>query len=204
MSLELNAIWWLKFDKRCPLVITERCPRAGYCGQPDVLGITDARYMLEIEIKRSVSDFRANFNKPHMRNRLCNVPEVSNKYIQKAPRQFWFFVPEKIADKVAPLVPEWSGLLVQDSANESASGVRCVKKAAVNQASEKLSLKDCARLLRNVGNTIFGLYQARANMISAGYHMDPHGMDDFYSKKLEWDGESHVYVPNYEYLNFQI
>ena len=194
----------MKFEKRCPLVIHERSPRERHTGQPDVLGITNDRYMLEIEIKRTVSDFRANFNKEHMRNRCCDVPEIRDAYLKRGPRQFWFLVPEKIRVKIQEQVPDWAGLLIYDPNQGGWGHIQCVKKSPTNQLSEKLSLKDCARLLRNVGNQMYSLMHARHNMIAAGYHIDPHGMDEFHSQKLEWNGERHVWVPNYDYLNFQI
>lgn len=57
MSLELAAARWLRFEKRCMAVLFERTPRAWSCGLPDALGITCSRHMIEIEIKRTLSDF---------------------------------------------------------------------------------------------------------------------------------------------------
>lgn len=199
MSLEFKAMQWLKFEKNCPLVIMERSPRAGYCGLPDVLGITKDRYMLEIEIKRSVSDFRANAKKPHIRCREEQLGELSDRYNAMAPKQFWFLVPEKLVEKVLPEVPKWAGLLTEEK-----RGLKVIQKSPQNFASQKLSLKDCSRLMRNVGNQIYALMAAKESMIHGGYHIDPHANDKFYSEKLEYDGIKHKWVRNYDYLNFQI
>lgn len=204
MSLLIQAAIWLRKEKDCPLVLTERSPRHGM-GQPDVLGITDHRYLLEIEIKESMADFRANKNKFHIRNREALGDSVADRF----PKQFWFLVPPKLAEKVHPEVPAWAGLLTLE--NDKWSGgwstlVKSVKKAPVNNASRKLSLKEAARLMRNVGNELFSLRIANSNMRQAGYVLDAHHMDSFYSTKLvpAPNGFGHHWVPNPDYLNFQI
>lgn len=206
MSLEFSGVQWLKFEKRCPLVIHERSPRPFSMGNPDVLGITDNRYMLEIEIKRSVSDFRANAKKRHIQLRTDPNEDVRRKCLENGARQFWFLVPTKIAEQIEAEVPDWAGLLVHDLNFTGLGKIRCIKKAPINNLSKKLSLLNCAKLLRNIGNQIYSLMESRRNMISGGYHIDPHAMDDYYSKKLERhsDGLSYEWVRNYDYSNFQI
>lgn len=198
MSLEFEAFSWLKFEKNCPLVIMERSPREWYTGEPDVLGITNNRYMLEIEIKRTLSDFRANMKKRHIVKRCSQEEAIAKTYRCKAPRQFWFLVPPELRDKVLPEVPEWAGLLIATGECVRNSLI-VAKKAPTNSDSEKLSLKDCAKLLRNVGNQLYSLMATRHGMRNH-YNVDPHAMDDFYSQKCGPAG----WVRNYDYLNFQI
>lgn len=204
MSLEFYGVQWLKFEKRCPLVIHERSPRPFNMGNPDVLGVTDNRYLLEIEIKRTVSDFRANAKKSHIQRRTDPDENVRNKCLENAAKQFWFLVPTKIAEKIQAEVPEWAGLLVHDPNLSGWGKIQCIKKAPMNNLSKKLSLLNCAKLLRNVGNQIYSLMESRHNMIAGGYQIDPHAMDNYYSQKLEFTGQRHEWVPNPDYLNFQI
>ncbi len=67
MTLEYHALAWLRFEKRCPIVMLER--GISYISRPDALGITTARYMVEIEIKRSLADFTKNNDKRIVRLR---------------------------------------------------------------------------------------------------------------------------------------
>jgi hypothetical protein len=134
VSLELSAMEWLRFDRRCQVVVFERTPRDRWLSRPDVLGVTANRYCYEIEIKRTFSDFIANQNKLCVRNR--------DHYIARWPRYYSFLVHPDIVDRVTPLVPEWSGLLTVGQYGE----MRVIKAAPENSLSRKLSLKECVRL----------------------------------------------------------
>jgi hypothetical protein len=139
--MENIALRWLAYEKKCLAVLHERTPR--YCsGQPDVLGVTKGRYLIEVEIKRSLSDFRANAKKYHVRNRDC--------FIQNQPRQFYFFVPESIVEKCKAELPPWAGLAKLQ--HEVAFNV--VVQAPVNNQSRRLSVKECVKLFRNMTNQI--------------------------------------------------
>lgn len=87
-NLELLAMRWLRWEKRCIIVLTERSPRAQSCGEPDVLGITKDRYMYEIEVKRTISDFRADSDKPSRKFR------DDGWRAPKLPKQFYYLVRE--------------------------------------------------------------------------------------------------------------
>lgn len=201
MSLELQATLWLKYEKRCPLVLLERSPRAYFTGQPDVMGITESRYLLEIEIKRTMSDFRANAKKPHVRNRMDGIPN----FVEKAPKQFWFMMPPDLAEKAKPHIPDYAGLMTvkdptPDNGHFTPMRVVVLKKSPVNDLSEKLSLKDCVRLIRNVGNQMIDVMHANHHR-RAFPDIDCHAMDSFYQNRLNEHG---FYEPNPDYLNFQI
>jgi hypothetical protein len=141
MILEHTALKWLAFEKNCLAVMHERTPR--YCtGIPDVLGLTRGRHLIEIEIKRSVSDFKRNEKKISSRNR--------DIYLSYHPRQFYFFVPEEIHDKVVPLCPEWAGLA------KLSNGVtfEVTKLAPVNEKSKRLTTKECVKFFHSLSNQV--------------------------------------------------
>lgn len=207
MSLELQGALWLKFDKKCPLVFYERTPRYGH-GQPDIMGVNDRRFIFEIEIKRTVSDFRANAKKPHIVNRCSTEADVARHYQEMAPRQFWYLVPPKLVERVRPEVPDWAGLLTVendpgDDGYSTPIRVKSIKPAPTNALSKKLSPKECIRLFGTLGNQIMSLMAANSALRSSK-PVDCYFMDDYHSQKLEWNGERHVWVRNYDYLNFQI
>ena len=139
MSLELAAMRWLWLEQKCLVVLEERTP-SYQMGQPDVLGITRGRYMTEIEIKRSVSDFRADARKSHRH------PNRRNYYIKQQPRQFYYLMTVALAEKVKSEIPEWAGLMTLK--NEGWHTPEVVIRAPVNKESAKLTVKQCARLAR--------------------------------------------------------
>lgn len=64
----------------------------------DFLAIRKSGYAIEVEIKRSVSDMKAESKKDHNHE--------SNKI-----KELYFAFPDKIFDKCVPLVPEHAGIL---------------------------------------------------------------------------------------------
>lgn len=151
MSLEFMALSWLRFEKKCPAAMYERCPRY-YLGQPDVLGITANKYLLEIEIKRSVSDFRANAKKPHIA--LRDAPNATDVDRARWPKQFWYLVPHELVDRIAPEVPEWAGLLRGPTSKECRQ-IYSVIKAPANKSSLPLNDEEMSRLYHNMANHIY-------------------------------------------------
>lgn len=141
MNLELMALRWLLYEKRCVFALRERSPRMHFTGRPDALGVTASRYLIEIEIKRSLSDFRADRMKNSRRD------TVRESIGNQLPRQFYYLVPTELVAVVEPIVPEWAGLL--DSYH---GAIRVAKSAPVNRESRRLSVKECIRFVRMVAN----------------------------------------------------
>lgn len=168
-DLEFYAMMFLRFEKSCPVALTERSPRPHH-GRPDVLGITKDRYLLEIEVKRSLLDFRANNKKPHIANRFNLVGETCADFW---PRSYWYLVPFELVEKVKPLIPEWAGLLRGPDEDE-ARGVFSVIKAPPNKASKRLTTKECARLAHCMANQIYGqAIKIRHLLNDTRWHIEP-------------------------------
>ena len=102
-TMELAAMHWLRYQKGCALITLERQPRFMAWARPDVLGLTTKRELVEVEIKRTLSDFKANAKKRHVRYR--------DNFITQWPHWFYFLVPKALAPEVADLRPTWAGLL---------------------------------------------------------------------------------------------
>lgn len=163
MNLEIMAMNFLRYEKACPVALFERSPRYGI-GEPDVLGITKARYLLEIEIKRSLSDFRANGHKRHMV--ALEKPELELQreiLMPKRPKQFWFLVPCELVKKIEPIVPEYAGLMRGPGKNEVWQ-VRVVKPAPTNKASLRLTIEEMMRLGHCMANQILSQAHRIANL----------------------------------------
>jgi len=140
MNLELMTMWWLKNKRSCMLVMRERSPRYQFCGRPDVLGITAARYAIEVECKRTLSDFYADSRKSSRRHR--------DLYLPRFPKEFYYLMPEELAEKVS--VPEWAGLLKSNKWG----CVELLKPSPRNKESKRFTLKECVRLAHMISNNL--------------------------------------------------
>lgn len=161
MNLELMALRWLRWEKKCPMAFCERSPVYGN-GEPDVLGVTKSRYRIEIEIKRSLSDFKADAKKPHRHNRNFD-PTIH-------PRQFYYLVPDKLVEKVKPLLPPWAGLMRGPTPNSY--GVAVLIPAKPNEASRRLTVKECIRMVKMVNNhamSVMECYDKAFNRFKDGH-----------------------------------
>ncbi|MDE2105439.1 MAG: hypothetical protein KGL39_49890 [Patescibacteria group bacterium] len=138
MNLELAAMRWLWLEKKCHYIVEQRTPRHGM-GQPDVIGVTKDRYLVEVEIKRSVSDFRADRAKNHRQNSSNGFHLV--KY-------FYYLMPYKVFEKVELEIPEWAGVLTLGE-DQIMPVVKC---RAPSLTGKKLSLKECAKMARAIVN----------------------------------------------------
>ena len=147
---------WLWLDKGCFYVLQERTPVYNM-GQPDVIGMSRDRYLTEIEIKKSASDFRADFKKPHRVNR--------HLFLDHAPRQFYYLMPPELAEKLADEIPEWAGLLTLD---ENMIACKVLKVAPVNKQSKRISVKQCVRAARMMVAHMMG-YVLAAETVKSNY-----------------------------------
>lgn len=146
MNLEALAFAWLRIEKRCPLVLMERTPRL-YHGRPDVIGVTESRHLVEIEIKRTMADFRANAEKYHIKHREVFLPHF--------PRLFWFLVPIEIVPKVERECPIYAGILTPS--NSAHPFLHIVKKATPNKDSRRLTVKEVIRTVTLQSNQLLSM-----------------------------------------------
>jgi hypothetical protein len=170
MNLELMAMHWLRWERRCIAVIRERSPRSWPCGRPDVLGVTQARYLIEIEVKRSVSDFRADQSKASRRNR--------DLYPKRLPKQFYYFAPREVAEKIQSELPAWAGLMGWDATWVQVPII--LKKAPVNKLSERLTLKETCHFCHLMANHIVAV-ETTVESLTSGWRNghEPYFGEDF-------------------------
>ena len=119
-----------------------------------MLVLSKAGYMSEIEIKISVSDFKADFTgKPDKHEMLIKGKApmkiegrewVRNWELVKPHciKHFYFAVPVDLHAKIDPLLPDYAGLIVVDR------WAKVVKKAPVLTMSRKATDKERCCLLR--------------------------------------------------------
>lgn len=109
-SLHAEALAWLRYSKRMPIVVTESGMNA------DVLGISGQR-VIEVEIKKSVADLRAEFrNKLGKHSLFQHVLQTKQRPGSYVPNWWYLFVDADIADKAEEILKEnapYGGLLVR-------------------------------------------------------------------------------------------
>lgn len=147
MNLILQAgANFLLYEKKCDIISMER-GLYDYLGRPDLLGVTRDRKLIEVEIKRSFSDFKANFEK-RIIERYRDNPRI-------APHYFYFLITNDIEEKVMAFSREEKhtgyGILVEDRKYIRANNIR---KAVQNKEARKLSVKEMITMVRNQSKTL--------------------------------------------------
>ena len=114
----------------------------------DMLMVTKNYFLREVEIKVSVSDFKADFKKKH--NHEGNI------------KQFYYGVPYYILDKIKDLVPEQAGILVAEYNAELSERWRLRKhKEASNNLSATPIDDKKLNLIFRIGYLKYWFYRKR-------------------------------------------
>lgn len=111
----------------------------------DILMVTKNYFLREVEIKVSVSDFKADFNKKH--NHEGNI------------KQFYYAVPYYILDKIKDLVPKQAGILVAVYENEHWQ-LKRYKKAIDNKSAAPIDDEKLNKIFR-IGYLKYWFYRKR-------------------------------------------
>jgi hypothetical protein len=162
-TLKAVAAQWLRYERQCMIVALERGP-SRWWGRPDVLGVTLGRRLIEIEIKQTVADFKANARKECMAMRAQGVA--------LPPQQFYFLVPFGILDKVRTLCPTTAGILCPDpNGINSYSGlpnVLIAKKAAVLRECRHLTWSEVGGMVKDQSGTLVSVLGRLAKLSREG------------------------------------
>jgi hypothetical protein len=146
-AITARVLHYLRYQRQCPLVWTQRSPWNRGDHRPDVVAITRDRRVIEIEVKLSRSDFAANDGK-HCMSHGARPP------VWEKCKQFWFAVPMEVAPEVAAIVPDYAGLL---GVPESPWDVRVLVRAPSRRNAPRLSARDMVRVARHLSGTIVSL-----------------------------------------------
>ena len=147
MSKTLGSIWhlraaaiaWLRYERQCPLICFERSPMPhGYFYIPDVIGVTKGRHAIEIEIKRTVADFKAQAKKPGL--------EWGSQHF----RQSYFIVPPELVEKVKPILPQGNGLMTVSEKMLYGCHQACVVVgASINKSAPRLGMREIVAMAKD-------------------------------------------------------
>jgi hypothetical protein len=152
-TLRAGALSWLRYKRQCDIVCVERTAVCEGLHRPDILGVTRRRYQIEIEIKRTLDDFRSNAKKLIFATGW-------------RPRQFYFLVPPSLVEKVLPELPDGDGLMTMS--DHWLYGVRCVKVvrgAKTNRESKPLTVRQMLRMVQHQTGTLCSAWATLAKAL---------------------------------------
>lgn len=146
--LTASALFYLVTDRKCKLVTVER---GLHWGNPDALGLTIDRYLVEIEVKTSLKDFLQNRKKSYIQYLEKGLGED----MPGLPAYYYFLVPPFLIEKIQPILPKYAGLLsVQLNEkgeplkfSNGAFDIRSIVKAP-RMKRQRLSAAQCIRLAK--------------------------------------------------------
>ena len=153
MTCDLEAIClsWLRYERRCFLVACERLPNS-WSYRPDIIGVQLNRTFIEIEVKRTWSDYLANAKKREPWN--------------YKPSQFYFACPSNLAQKIAEDLVQRDSLagVIQPADGfgiNSYTGLHfaaVTRKARLSPVATKVRVSDVARLVSCQSGTLCSAY----------------------------------------------
>jgi len=152
-TLRAAVAAWLRYKKQAPVVAFERGIGAGI---PDVMAITKDRFLLEVEIKISMKDFRRDGEKDKWRWRSFNNDTA------RTPAYFYYAVPQEMVEKIRALIPAGTGLITMPNPDRingltGIPGVETVVAARRRQGAKRLRLFDCVDMVRHQTGTLVSL-----------------------------------------------
>lgn len=144
------AVQWLRYTRGCPLVAIER--GLGPCN-PDVIGVEKSRFLTEVEIKRTMADFRANAQKQSLK-----IRELCGK-IYPIPKHFYFLVPVGMVDAVKAELPPGAGLLSfgKPSPYGGVPEIMVLVSPKAAPLARRLNARECVEMARAQSGSLFSV-----------------------------------------------
>jgi len=142
------AGYW-RYKRQHNLVAFEICPSLAWAGstQADILSVTKERYLVETEVKVSLSDLRRDGNKRNHQHYKRGDGTLPVAY-------FYFAVPKDIANKACLVCDElypYAGILGSDGSDED--GVESYREARRLNGS-RLTIKLIVQMVKAQSATI--------------------------------------------------
>lgn len=104
--------------------------------ETDILTVSKDYYATEVEIKRSISDLKADFKKEHAHK-------------SEAIRNFYYCFPDELLEKALPIIPEECGvLIVTKRAYSDSLEIKKYRKCKPNREARKLTQEEVAEIWR--------------------------------------------------------
>ena len=160
-----SGVEWLRYQRGCYLVAQERGPWSRYGHKPDLLGVDKTRKCIEIEIKRSLADFKQDADK--------RVWSSRDLWKVAWPSQFYYFVEPLMVDRVRPLLRDGFGLLTFAQTGKPTFGgnieIEIVVAARKQKDAKQLSVLQLCEMARH----LTGSYSSTVSKLKPTQHPDP-------------------------------
>ena len=126
---------YYRYQRQCPIVALEAWNYRYPNYQPDVLVVDKQNRLIEIEVKVSLTDFKA--------DRKKKIWQVRRMDPNEWPWQVYFAVPDHLIEKVQPELPAGCGLLEISSKwlvmDNIEMAVKCAGKAPTHKGGANVS-----------------------------------------------------------------
>lgn len=138
LSLHAEALCWLRYAKRLPIVATE----VGTFNA-DVIGMNTSM-CIEVEVKKSISDLRAEFKNKVSKHHVyknADAPDYRSSYV---PNYLYYFAPAEMAEKAEEVLRDQApkaGLAVLKHSFHKTQGIVEVVKRPSKLHGNKPSLR---------------------------------------------------------------
>lgn len=163
-GLRTLATEYLRYVRGCYCISYERSPwttpgiadREAWSQKPDVLGLLNNRFTLEIEIKISRSDFLHDEKKSHRKAQSAVAFGKTQRYVN-GPNYLYYLVPSKLLQVVTEYAPQHAGILSpSDKEFDKISGlpVLSVVRKASRIHSCRLNLHDTVVMVRDMAGSV--------------------------------------------------
>jgi hypothetical protein len=162
LRLLAAATGWLRYDRQCRFVIWERSPFNEPRYRPDICAVTRQWRVIEVEIKISIADFRANSRKRGLQWR------------HDYPEQFYFAVPPELVERVKPELPDQCGLLTVGPDGYCGPTAMVIRPAPKAKHATRLCALDIARC---VSHQSASLHRSAVAMMRAQETLDRRAAD---------------------------
>ena len=130
------CIGWLRYERQCHLAFWERSPFPDHRYIPDLIAINRSWKVIEVELKQSIHDFKANDKKRG----------ITVRYY--FPAQFYFCVPRELVERVKPLMRKGIGLLtLKDKDDRFGPQIEVITAATTNREATPISKFAVARMV---------------------------------------------------------
>ena len=129
--------------------------------RPDVIGVTRDRRVIEIELKESFSDFKANGEKRGIQWR-------KNGWATEYPLKFYFAVPQRLAEQVKPLLTTEGLLTISDGESRYGPQIEVIKRATIDKRATRISVLQMGRMVMHQTATLHRAVKALGSKTAGG------------------------------------
>lgn len=156
-QLRASAAAYLRYVRQYPVIAFER--GLDYSNRPDILAVTKSKYLVEVEIKVTVADFKNDRKKRKYQHEVWHGVKR---------RQFYYCVSRHIVDKVLTLLPQDCGLMtLGDRKVYGTTQIKIVRKGPVNRTAGPITLRQVVEMVRNQSGTLCSMAQGMSDMACA-------------------------------------